>query len=239
VQLTTTLDRRTPLSLILAFVGIDVRTFARRLGMALGHQRPQDLSLDDIKIPDTADALAATDLVQRCSETFLFNHCIRTYLFGMAVARNVGLGPDEEVFYLSSIMHDLGLVKEYDKEGSFELNGAVAAREFVVGRGLDTSKADMIHEAIALHTSVGIAHKREPEIALVHFGAGVDVIGYRDEDLTAVTRERILERAPRLKFKENFCPLMADQAERKPGCSIAGHVGLGFIKKMQQAPFAQ
>jgi cyanamide hydratase family protein with HD domain len=212
----------------------------RKIARAFGHNCPAPIGIDDIKVPDTTIAKQATELVERCSPQLLVNHSIRSYCFGVAIARHLKLKADMEVFYLASIMHDLGLVDPHDKiEGSFEVVGADAAHSFVIEKGYDQEKADMVHEAIALHSAVGIAHEREPEIALVHFGAGVDVIGFRAEDISVETRDAIVNAYPRLDFKQSFTSIIKDQVARKPLCHIAGHYNLGFAGKIKAAPFSE
>jgi cyanamide hydratase family protein with HD domain len=219
---------------------LEVGGLVRKIARAFGHNRPTPIGIDDIKIPDSSIVKQATELVENCSPQFLVNHSIRTYCFGVAIAKHLNLKADMEVLYLASIMHDLGLVDPHDKtEGSFEVVGADAAHRFVIEKGYDKQKSDMVHEAIALHSAVGIAHEREPEIALVHFGAGIDVIGFRIEDVAAETRDAIVKAYPRLDFKQYFSALVDDQAERKPDCHIAGHHKLGFTGKIKGAPFSE
>ena len=45
------------------------------------------------------------------------------------------------------------------------------------GRSWTPERADRVWEAIALHTSAGIASRMAAEIALVHLGAGLDFLG--------------------------------------------------------------
>lgn len=51
------------------------------------------------------------------------------------------------------------------------VDGADVAAGFLEDRGLDGERARVVWEAIALHTSLGIAHRMRPEIALTHAGA--------------------------------------------------------------------
>lgn len=238
MQLTQSLSRTPAPVLISRFVRLELGGLGRKIARAFGYNRPRDISIDEIRIPDTQLAREATELVEGCSPPFLVNHSIRTYCFGVAIAKHLDIKADWELFYLSSIMHDLGLVDPHDKkEGSFEVVGADAARAFMLKKNSNPENADLVHEAIALHSAVGIAHKREPEIALVHYGAGVDVIGFRAEDISPQTREAIVNAYPRHEFKKAFPPLLKDQVERKPQCHIAGHYNLGFAGKIRGAPF--
>ena len=62
----------------------------------------------------------------------------------------------------------------------------------------------------------------------MHFGAGMDVIGYRAEDIETKTFSAIVKHYPRIGFTEQMSLALTDQVGRKPNCSIAGHVALGF-----------
>lgn len=237
--LTTTLNRRPPLTLVYRLVSIEIGGLVRRVARAFGVNRPDPIGIGELSVPDTTLATKATELVRSCEPDYLFNHSMRSYLFGAAVARNLKLKFDSEVLYLASIMHDLGLAPPYDTAGSFEVNGARAAREFMLANDAAGERADRVHEAIALHSSVGVANRGDIEMRLLHFGAGVDVIGYRDEDVNRGTREAIVRAWPRLDFKRVFTELLEQQISEKPNCHIAGLMGLGFAQKMKQAPFRE
>ncbi len=81
-------------------------------------------------------------------------------------------------------MHDLGLTDAFNGEQRYEVDGADAAKAFVCRHGLGEEKAEVIWDAIALHTSIGIATRKRPEIALVHLGASLDVFGMGLETLS-------------------------------------------------------
>ena len=238
MTLTKQLARTPTPRLIGHFLRLECGGLMRKLARALGFNRPRELALAELDIPDSDFTRAATAMVTRIEPPMLVNHSIRTYLFGTAIGLHLGVRADPELLYLASVLHDVGLVPPYDREGSFELNGAHAAYEFLAAQGMETERAELVHEAIALHAAVGIAGSREPEIALVHYGAGMDVIGLRTEDIAMPTSVAIVERYPRLRFKCEFPLLLADQVRRKPDCHIAGHVALGFIRKVNAAPFA-
>jgi hypothetical protein len=90
---------------------------------------------------------------------------------------------------------------------------------------------------VALHNSVGVAHKADPEIALLHFGAGADVAGLWIKDVHPNTLTEIIEQFPRLNFKEGMVKLIADQIERKPNSYMATLKAIGFLDKIKSAPF--
>jgi hypothetical protein len=202
-------------------------------------------------IPDSEICKKATQLVTEISPTSLCNHCIRTFLFGDLLGIRGGLKCDRELLYLGAIMHDLGLTERFDAEQRFEVNGADAARTFVLEQGLSDEKAEIVWDAIALHTSIGIAVRKQPEIALVHLGATADLLGIRISDITPETVEQILDAYPRLGFNQQITQLMVSQVKRKPQtatftwlaevgrCCIHGFVSPNWNDMLNSSPFAE
>jgi len=134
-------------------------------------------------------------------------------------------------------MHDLGLTKTYDVGGTFELDGAQAARSFCIDRNIPKEKADLVHEMVAHHNSVGIAHKKDPEIALLHFAAGLDVAGLWLNDINPKSLFEVIDLYPRLDFKEGMKSLLKEQVSRKPKSYMKPFIELGFLKKIDTTPF--
>lgn len=215
--------------------GAALRRFARKSGL----RRVAELREDDLVIPDSALAHRAVDLVAEVSPVFLLNHGLRSFAFGAALGRRDGLRFDRELLFLATVLHDLGLTGRFGGPDAFELQGARAARGFLVGQGVDARRADLVHEAIALHASIGVASRGAPEVQLCHHGAGVDVAGLRIYDMKAQDVARIVEAWPRAGFKQGFAPMIAEQARQKPHCNIAGLAGFGFVKMIEDAPYGE
>lgn len=192
----------------------------------------------DAWIPDSPLARDASRLVRDVSPAFLYQHALRTYAFGDALGRRDGLRYDRELLYLGAVMHDLGLTKRFEGGAPFELNGADAALRFLLAHGYPPDKAAIVHEAIALHL-VAAAEQKQPEVALVRLGAGMDVTGSRLEDLPQTTVHEILEAYPRLGFKRAFLAVVTDQAHRTPTSTIAKLVRSGTADRVSQEPFAE
>ena len=100
-------------------------------------------------IPDSELAKKATQLVAEVSPKFLYHHCVRSYLFGDILGKRDGIKYDRELLYLGAVLHDLGLTKRFDGEQRFEVNGADAARAFILEHGLSDEKAEIVWDAIA------------------------------------------------------------------------------------------
>ncbi|UZG58839.1 HD domain-containing protein [Rhodococcus opacus] len=125
-----------------------------------------------VEIPETQAAAEATRLVQDTTSPLIFHHSRRVFLFSTLQARELGLQPDPELLYLSSLFHDTGLLTPFsDVEQRFELDGADHARKFLLDRGFSAAAAEVVWTAIALHTTPGIPGRMGDEVAATHFGA--------------------------------------------------------------------
>ncbi len=177
---------------------------------------PMPKEIAGIRIPDTSLAIAATELVREVSSPALFNHVVRTYIFGEQVGRNLGMRYDTELVYIAALMHDLGLTPPFIGTARFEVDGADAAARFLAEHSVAADKIDLVWDAIALHSSNGIADRKQPEVALVHFGAAVDVVGAMPDQIPAEVVHQTLAAYPRLGFKKAFLEAIADVLRKKP-----------------------
>lgn len=226
--------------LILRFAKFGLSQQLRRVQNRLGLLRLQDLTPDAYCVPDSPLAKSAFELAAGLSRPVLLNHAVRTYHFAAILAARDGLRLDRELVYVASVLHDLGLTPTYEAEpGSFEWVGARQARAFGIEQGMEPQRADLLHDAVALHSSVGIASSREPEIAMVHYGAGADLFGIRLDEIPKIELDRMLVEWPRCGFKTDFPACLERQVELKPDSHIAGAMALGLAGRTRAAPFAE
>ncbi len=188
----------------------------RRAARKMGRGRPDPLALRDIGYPDTTTALEAATLLRAQAPGVLAAHCYRTYLFGAALGTRDGLDWDAELLFVSAMLHDLGLTDFLGGEGPFEQRGAAAAQEWLIDHGWPGDRASVVAQAIRMHMDVGRAGKERPEVALLHFGAGADVIGMRLEDIHPRTVEEVLSSHPRDDFARYFAEKVRAEARAYP-----------------------
>ena len=170
-----------------------------------------------VRIPDSAVAVAATDLVRTVSSPTLYNHCVRTYLFAAIALKKGAAQFDEELVFIASILHDLGLVDEYMTDTErFEVDGADAAVAFLRQWNLPQDQLDTIWDAIALHTSIGIVSRKRPDVAAVSLGSGMDMGGVGIDQLTQTEIDEVLRQFPRLGFKLEAIRTVLHVCEKKP-----------------------
>ncbi|WP_118976713.1 HD domain-containing protein [Taibaiella koreensis] len=178
-------------------------------------------SIAGIVIPDSAIARQATDLLQEHGTTFIYNHSLRVFLFASLNGQRNGLHYDPELLYISAVFHDLGLVPHYSSpDKRFEVDGANAARTFLDSHGLPKASLQLVWDAIALHTTIGVAEYKEPEVALLYAGVGLDVMGEGYEHLSRENREAIVGAFPRTGFKKEIIPTFFSGFKHKPGTTF-------------------
>ena len=132
----------------------------------------------DLEFPQTQLAKVADELARAAEPDFMYHHSVRSYLFARvaAAARGLTAGDDydDELLFLSCILHDVGLTTQADRGRRFEVDGAEAAVDLLRANGLEAARAQLVWDAIALHTSAGIAEHRGSEVALTRAGIGMD-----------------------------------------------------------------
>ena len=216
------------------FLRSEIRAGLKRLSRALGFQRLHDVVPEDWSIPDSGVAVQAIETASSFCPAFMVRHCFRSYCFGAILAARNQLTLDRETFFVAAMLHDLGLCDAHaDDPGSFEWVGARLAHSFCLTAEQGEARAATVHNAIALHTSVGIADRGAPEIALLHFGTGMDLFGMRIDEMPRDTLELVLASYPRGAFKDEFSPCLSHQAQLKPESQIAGAVGIGILDRIK------
>jgi len=171
----------------------------------------------EIRIPDSMLARAAAELLREHGNDLLWNHSHRVYLFGALMGKRNQTKYDPELLYISALFHDLGLTKRYSSpDKRFEVDGANAARDFLRSYGVPESSARLVWDAIALHTTIGIAQYKEPEVALIYSGVGYDVMGENFDALTEETRNQVTSAYPRDGFKNKILPAFLEGFAHKP-----------------------
>ncbi len=188
--------------------------------------------------PDSRLARRAEKLVAEVSPPFLTNHCFRSHFFAVALAERDRVRFDAELLYVAALLHDLGLVARFDTGRCFEEDGADAAAALAAEAGWPPARCDALAEAIRLHLAVAVELEDRPEAFLLWHSTGLDVVGNRFGELSAETVAAVLASCPRLDFKQGFTDLVADQAERKPGCWAAAAMQRGLAERIAAAPFA-
>jgi HD superfamily phosphodiesterase len=174
-----------------------------------------------IQVPDSALTRDVTEYIRDVEDDLLFHHSRRVFFFGALHGLRHGLQLDLELLYTASMFHDVGLTEGYrDSTGRFEVDGANAARQFLLERDVDQADADKVWLGIALHTTPGIPEFLAPEIAVVSAGVETDVLGIDRDELSAEALEAVTAAHPRPHFKRRILAAFNDGMKRRPGSTF-------------------
>jgi hypothetical protein len=196
-----------------------------------------------IKIPDSMIAKQATELLLEHGTEFLYNHSIRSFLFASLNAQRNTIKHDTELLYISAVFHDLGLRPHYSSpDKRFEVDSADAARDFLKSHGFSIQALQLVWDAVALHTTPGIAEHKEAEVALLNYGVAMDVVGRGYEYVPEKLREEIIRQFPRTDFKKRIIPTFFDGIKHKPDTtygSINADICAYMIPNFQRKDFCE
>ena len=160
-------------------------------------------------LPDGPVAAEAVEYVRSLESEPVANHSVRSYLFAVLLAEHEDVDVDTELLFYACIMHDLGTSRSAPGKERFEVEGADLAADFLTGHGYGARETDSVWEAIALHTSPGIAERRGVLAYLTRGGVGAD-FGIGVDFVTDEQGEAIHRRYPRM----NMAAVLIDEIIR-------------------------
>jgi len=160
--------------------------------------------LAGVSVPDTPVISRAIEYARKHSEPYLFNHVMRSWLFAVLLAQQSESTHDAEVLAVTTILHDLGLAKDFAGPLRFEVEGANAARAFARNEGIDHRRGHLIWDGVALNSTPSISLYKETEVALSTAGIGLDWGGWGYDKLTEAQVAAIIDAFPRLEMKQEF-----------------------------------
>lgn len=191
------------------------RFATERLLVALGRRGSGSLDLDALRWPDTALAQAAEVEAVETLTPHVLQHSYRTYLFGRVLAGIDGVAVDEEIGFVSSMLHDLQLESPTPNR-CFAVVGAERAERFVVAHGASPERARQIAIAVAGHLTPGAADDLGDPAGFVSAGAFADVAGARLGEMDRRWIADVVARHPRHDFKRNVRAAFRAEAAAVP-----------------------
>jgi hypothetical protein len=195
------------------------------------------MKLDEIPVPATAAAGAALEVATAYCSPALLNHSVRSYLWGAAWGAMTGIDFDRELLYVAAVLHDLGLVPEFDSHTvPFEVAGGHVAWVLGAGAGWPAARRTRLSEVIVRHMWREVDVAEDPEGHLLELATAVDISGYRVAEFPPALRTEVLERYPRAGLSGEFVACFEDQAQRKPESSAAGAVSRGIVDLIARNP---
>lgn len=143
-------------------------------------------------------------------------HSRRSVQFAAALAAEDGVELDDEVLYLGTVLHDIGLSPAADADERFEVRGANLVRELLLGHGMERDRVANVWDCIAMHASTPLARHKTIETRYANLGIALDVRGGGAERLPADFVRTVLDAWPRRDFARDFEAVLADEVRAHP-----------------------
>lgn len=199
------------------------------------------VDLDHIVIPDSALALTSLEYCESLAPASLFHHSLRTYYWGSILAQQDGLKLDPELFYIMSLLHDIGLCDAHNQQDGhstcFAVEGGRAARNLLNEHG-ESEKAMLVEAAIIQHLNLFVGVNEGVERHLLPHATAFDVVGARTREVKSETIAAILEQYPRLSFKDDLTAMFNREYTNRPNSRIAFMHQIGNMnRRIKKAPF--
>jgi hypothetical protein len=189
------------------------------------------------EVPDTAACRAVLRVVDLYCSPAMANHCARAYVWAAHLGTTRGMAFDAELLYVAAMLHDLGLVPEFDNHTlPFEVGGGHVAAVFAIGAGWPTERSRRVAEVIVAHMADSVDPDADPEGFLLERATAFDISGRAPEDFPDELRAAALERYPRLELAAEFLACFEEQARRKPDSTAAAAVRSGIAQRLAANP---
>jgi hypothetical protein len=201
-------------------------------------------------VPDTQMTREATALLREFSTPVLINHSLRVFFWADEMGRQTGQKYDKEMLFCCAAFHDMGLLKRFSSaDDRFEVDSANALRQFMEHHGAPNMRIQTAWDAVALHTTPGIAAYKPIEVELLYNGVALDSLGLGYHQFPAAVREAVVARFPRTNFKQQISRAFFDGFSHKPQTTeftcnedicthfIRGYQRKNFFDTVMNSPF--
>lgn len=178
--------------------------------------------LDTLLTPPTPTAALALDAARATATPALVNHCLRSWAFATTLGERLGLTVDAELLFVSAMLHDHGVVPEFDAhEVPFEDAGGAVGWMFAAGAGWPVARRERVREVIQRHAWASVDPAFDAEGHLLEAATTFDVRGVGADQWDRELVVAVTGGLPRYDFSSWFGGAIASQAERKPGSNAA------------------
>ena len=193
--------------------------------------RPTD---ELLSLPNVSWAAEALELVFAVEGHAVANHSVRSWAFARILAEHESMAHevDDALLFAATVLHDIGLRHDARAPVRFEVDGADYAAEFLTARQLAAGDVDRVWEAIALHSSHGLAERRGLLTYLTYRGVFIDA--GRDRDAVAEgLRKEVLNAYPKPTQGPYLAEAIIEHAQRSPAAAPPGSLGAYLLLQHQ------
>jgi hypothetical protein len=193
---------------------------------------------DVLALPTGPLVDAGLALVRSTESRPIVDHSIRTFLFARLLAEHEGClndaAYDEQLLFAATVMHDLGLGEHARAHARFEVEGADLAAAVLREHGVAEADVDRVWEAIALHSSHGLADRRGLLTYLTYKGVFIDA-GQLADAVANELRKEVLHAYPKPTEHSYLADAIIEHANRSPAAAPPGSLGAYLLLKQRQA----
>jgi hypothetical protein len=195
--------------------------------------------MNEILVLPAGPLAEASIAIARASENAaIFDHSVRSFLFARLLAAEEGClndaGYDEDLLFAATVMHDLGLGEHAPGAARFEVEGADLAAAVLRQHGVAEPDIDQVWEAIALHSSLGIADRRGLLTYLTHKGVFVDA-GRITDAVPDSLRQEVLTAYPRPAGDRFIAEAIVAHATRSEAAAPPGSLAFELLRQQREA----
>ena len=196
------------------------------------------MRIEDFPAPSTAAADAARELAGDHHSAALLHHVHRSWLWAEAFAAlEHRTGVDRELLYVAALLHDIGLVEDFDNVGSsYEAAGAEIAVVLTAGARWSPFRRSHVRDVIIGHNRASSDPETDLEGYLLESATAFDITGRRTADLPSEFVAEVLHAHPRGDLRNEFASLVLDQADRKPTTAAARLAREGLAQNLARHP---
>ena len=199
--------------------------------------------MNEILVLPTGPLADASLAITRSSVSrSIVDHSIRSFLFARMLADHAGClhdaDYDEDLLFAATVMHDLGLGEHATGAARFEVEGADLAAAVLRRHGVAEPDIDRVWEAIALHSSVGIADRRGLLTSLTHKGVFIDA-GRITDAVADRLRQEVLNAYPRPAGDRSIADAIVAHATRSDAAAPPGSLAFELLRQRREAERAR
>ena len=188
-------------------------------------------------LPDTPACRSALEVATEYCSPALLNHSVRSYLWAAYLGVVLAMSVDAELLYAAALLHDLGLLAEFDNHAlPFEVGGGHVAAVFAAGAGWPPERRRRVAGVIVAHMADSVNPGVDREGFLLERATAFDISGREPQYFPDELRSAVLDRYPRLELAAEFIACFEEQARRKPGSQAAAAVRAGIAGRLAANP---
>ena len=188
-----------------------------------------------LALPAGPLAEASLSVVTATESKLIADHSIRSFLYARLLADQEGsrhdAAYDENLLFAACVLHDLGLGTLAPGNARFEVEGADLAASLLTEHGVAAPDVDRVWEAIALHSSLGIADRRGLLTYLTHKGVFTDL--GRFTDIPAAQLEPVRAAYPRPAGDTSIRDAIVKHASRSKAAAPPYSIAADLLRQRQ------